>query len=79
MQTVNSEGKNNLEPFSKELKVVLLYSAKTGASHLKHYKYVPHVVPCKALGKFPKAVYRTAGGTCSARFIRPVLIPPDFL
>ena len=34
-QTVNSEGKNNLEPFSKELRVVLLYSIKTVVSHLK--------------------------------------------
>ena len=34
-QTVNSEGKNSLEPFSKEFKVVLLYSIKTVVSHLK--------------------------------------------
>ena len=35
MQTVNREGKNSLEPFSKELKVVLLSSIKTVVSHLK--------------------------------------------
>ena len=35
MVKVNSEGKNSLEPFSKELKVVLLYSIKTVVSHLK--------------------------------------------
>ena len=35
MQTVNSEGKNSLEPFSNELKVVLLYSNKTVVNHLK--------------------------------------------
>ena len=34
-KTVNSEWKNGLEPFSKELKVVLLYSIKTVVSHLK--------------------------------------------
>ena len=33
-QTVNSEGKNSLEPFLKELKVVPLYSIKTVVSHL---------------------------------------------
>ena len=37
-QTVNSEGKNSLEHFSKELKVVLLYSIKTVVSHLKRFK-----------------------------------------
>ena len=31
------------------------------------------VVPFNALGKFPKAVYGTTGGTCSARFFRPVI------
>ena len=35
MQALNSEGKNSLEPFSKELKIVLLYSIKTVVSHLK--------------------------------------------
>ena len=34
-QTVNSEEKSSLEPFSKELKVVLLYSIKTVVIHLK--------------------------------------------
>ena len=34
-QALNSEGKNSLEPFSKEFKVVLLYSIKTVVSHLK--------------------------------------------
>ena len=34
-QTVNSEGKSSLEPFSKEFKVLLLYSNKTVVSHLK--------------------------------------------
>ena len=33
-QALNSEGKNSLEPFSKELKIVLLYSIKTVVSHL---------------------------------------------
>ena len=33
-QTVNSEGEKGLEPFSKELKVVLLYSIKTVVSHV---------------------------------------------
>ena len=28
----------------------------------------PLVVPYKVLGKFPKALYGTTGGTCSARF-----------
>ena len=35
MQALKSEGKNSLEPFSKELKIVLLYSIKTVVSHLK--------------------------------------------
>ena len=34
---------------------------------------VPFVVPYKALEKFSKALYGTTGGTCSARFFRPVL------
>ena len=39
-QTVNSEGKNSLDPFPKELKVVLLYSIKTVV-----YKFTPvHVM-----------------------------------
>ena len=29
---------------------------------------VPPVVPYKALGNFPKALYGTTEGTCSARF-----------
>ena len=33
---------------------------------------VPLVVPYKALEKFPKALYGTTEGTCSARFSRPV-------
>ena len=33
-QAVSSEGENSLEPFSKELKVVLLYPIKTVVSHL---------------------------------------------
>ena len=37
LQTENSEGKNSLEPFSKELKVVPLYSIKTVVSHLRQY------------------------------------------
>ena len=40
-QKVNSEGKNSLQPFSKESKVVLLYSIKTVVSHLKGY-HVPN-------------------------------------
>ena len=35
MQAVNNEGKKILEHFSKELKVVFLYSIKTVVSHLK--------------------------------------------
>ena len=31
------------------------------------------VVPYKALGNFSKALYGTTGGTCSARFFRPVM------
>ena len=31
------------------------------------------VLPYKALEKFPKALYGTTGGTCSARFFRPVM------
>ena len=34
---------------------------------------VPPVVPYKALEKFPKALYGTMLGTCSARFLRPVM------
>ena len=34
---------------------------------------VSPVVPYKALEKFPKALYGTKGGTCSARFFRPVM------
>ena len=34
---------------------------------------VPPVVPYKALEKFPKALYGTTGGTCSARFLCPVM------
>ena len=34
---------------------------------------VPPVVPYKALRNFPKALYGTTGGTCSARFLRPVI------
>ena len=34
---------------------------------------VPTVVPYKALGQFPKALYGTTGGTCSARIFRSVM------
>ena len=34
---------------------------------------VPPVVPYKALGNFPKALYGTTGGTCSALLSRPVM------
>ena len=34
---------------------------------------VPYIVPYKALGNFSKALYGTTGGTCSARFFRPVM------
>ena len=34
---------------------------------------VPAVVPYKAFKNFPKALYGTTGGTCSARVFRPVL------
>ena len=33
---------------------------------------VPSVVPYKALGNFPKALYGTRRGTCSAQFFRPI-------
>ena len=33
---------------------------------------VPPVVPYKALGRFPKALYGTTEGTPSARHFRPV-------
>lgn len=35
--------------------------------------WVPPVVPYKALEKFSKALYGTAGGACSARVFRPVM------
>ena len=35
---------------------------------------VPYVVPYKALKNFSKDLYGTTGGTCSARFFRPVMI-----
>ena len=35
---------------------------------------VPLFVPYKALEKFPKALYGTTEGTCSARFYRPVML-----
>ena len=44
MQTVNSEGKNSLEPFLKELKVVPLYSIKTVVSHLNPFTPMGNVV-----------------------------------
>ena len=34
---------------------------------------VPLIVPYKALGNFPKALYRTMGGTYSAHFFHPVM------
>ena len=34
---------------------------------------VPAVAPYKSLGKFPKALYGTTGGTCNARFFRSVM------
>ena len=33
---------------------------------------VPPVLSYKALENFPKALYGTTGGTCSARFFRPL-------
>ena len=35
---------------------------------------VPPVVSYKAVEKFSKALYGTTGGTCSARFFRPVMV-----
>ena len=35
---------------------------------------VPLVVPYKALKKFPKALYGTTGGACSAQLFRPVML-----
>ena len=35
---------------------------------------VPLVVPYKALEKFSKALYGATGGTCSARFFRPLML-----
>ena len=40
---------------------------------------VPHVVQYKALGKLSKAFYETTGGTCGARFFRPVILDPPQL
>ena len=34
---------------------------------------VPPVVPYKALGNFPKALYGTTRGTSSAKFFQPVM------
>ena len=34
---------------------------------------VPLIVPYKALEKFPKDLCGATGGTCSARFFRPVV------
>ena len=45
-QTVNSEGKSSLEPFSKELKVVPLYSIKTVVSHNFDYQNVNSLCSC---------------------------------
>ena len=39
----------------------------------------PPVVPYKALGKFPKALYGTTGGTCRAQLFRPVIFFPRFV
>ena len=38
---------------------------------------LPPVVPYKALGNFPEALYGTTGGSCSARFFRPVMAWSD--
>ena len=38
---------------------------------------VTPVVPYKALEKFSKALYGATGGTCSARFFRPVMFSSD--
>ena len=38
-----------------------------------HALQVPPLVPYKALGKFPKALYGKTGGTCSAGVFRPVM------
>ena len=35
---------------------------------------VPPIVPNKAVGNLSNALYGTTGGTCSARFFRPVMI-----
>ena len=37
---------------------------------------LPLIVPCKALGNFPKALYGTTGGTCSAPFFPSCVILP---
>ena len=39
-----------------------------------HCKYLPLIVPYKALEKFSKALYGTTGSTYSARVFRPVMI-----
>ena len=44
-----------------------------------HALQVTPVVPNKALGNFPKALCGTTGGTCSARFFRPVMFLVTFL
>ena len=35
---------------------------------------VPPVIPYRTLGNFPKALYGTTGGTCSAQFFCPVML-----
>ena len=57
------------------IKVSLNYTlASLMTGHKNRALQVPPVVPYKALGNFPKALYRTTGGTCSARFFRPVMV-----
>ena len=50
------------------LKVVMVHDRTENRA-----RKVPPVVPYKALGKFPKALYGRTGGTCSAWFFRPVV------
>ena len=61
--------------------MVVALGLKLGSASITHMTgrknralQVPFVVPYKALEKFPKALYGTTGGTCSARFFRLFMV-----
>ena len=64
---VNGEDIKNVDSF-----VYLEAKVTTMTRRKNHALQEPPVVPYKALGNFPKALYGTTGGTCSARFFRHV-------